>query len=83
MPRATAEFSSAGLNVTPAPTAVTAGSSLSVHPLDWLPSMGALQGSYYALYELLAEAVRRVRETFEASPRNDKASRALYNALRS
>jgi uncharacterized SAM-binding protein YcdF (DUF218 family) len=68
MPRATAEFASAGLQVTPAPTAVTAGSPFSAHPLEWLPGMGALQGSYYALYELLAEAVRRVRETFEASP---------------
>ena len=61
MPRATAEFASAGLHVTPAPTALTGGSPLSAHPIEWLPGMSALQGSYYALYELLAEAVRRVR----------------------
>jgi len=27
-------------------------------PFDFLPSVGALQGSYYALHELLANAVR-------------------------
>jgi uncharacterized SAM-binding protein YcdF (DUF218 family) len=59
MPRATAEFASAGLHVTPAPTAVTVGSPLSAHPVEWLPGVSALQGSYYALYELLADAVRR------------------------
>jgi uncharacterized SAM-binding protein YcdF (DUF218 family) len=67
MPRATAEFATAGLHVTPAPTAVTVGSSVSTDPLDWLPGMSALQGSYYALYELLAEAVRRVRELLQPS----------------
>lgn len=61
MPRARAEFAAAGLEVIPAPTVVALGASFSAHPLDWLPGMGALQGSYYALYELLAEAVRRVR----------------------
>jgi uncharacterized SAM-binding protein YcdF (DUF218 family) len=67
MPRATAEFATAGLHVTPAPTAVTVGSTVSTDPLDWLPGMNALQGSYYALYELLAEAVRRVREILQPS----------------
>ena len=61
MPRARAEFAAAGLHVIPAPTVVALGASFSAHPLDWLPGIGALQGSYYALYELLAEAVRRVR----------------------
>jgi uncharacterized SAM-binding protein YcdF (DUF218 family) len=56
MRRARAEFEAAGIAVVPAPTyiphAVAAG------PLDYLPSVVALQGSYYALYELLANAVR-------------------------
>jgi uncharacterized SAM-binding protein YcdF (DUF218 family) len=62
MPRASAEFASAGLRVTPAPT-VIAGERFSFElALELLPSMSALQGSYYALYELLAEAVRRLRQ---------------------
>lgn len=61
MRRAVAEFASAGLQATPAPT-VIAGERLRVeHALDVLPGMGALQASYYALYELLADAVRRMR----------------------
>jgi uncharacterized SAM-binding protein YcdF (DUF218 family) len=60
MPRASAEFASAGFQVTPAPT-VIAGERLTFElPVELLPSMSALQGSYYALYELLAEAVRRL-----------------------
>jgi uncharacterized SAM-binding protein YcdF (DUF218 family) len=61
MPRASAEMASAGLQVTPAPTAVQAERIRYAHPLELLPSMSALHGSYYALYEFLAEAVRRVR----------------------
>lgn len=84
MPRATAEFASAGLEVTPAPTAVSAGSPWSGHPVEWLPGIGALQGSYYALYELLAETVRRVREALSqngtAGPRHE-ASRGRARAI--
>jgi uncharacterized SAM-binding protein YcdF (DUF218 family) len=61
MPRATAEFASAGLHATPAPTAVTADIFRFDHPIELLPRMSALQTSYYALYELLADAVRRLR----------------------
>jgi uncharacterized SAM-binding protein YcdF (DUF218 family) len=60
MPRATAEFASAGLQVTPAPTAVAAERVSVDHPIELLPAMSALHGSYYALYELLAGAVRRM-----------------------
>jgi uncharacterized SAM-binding protein YcdF (DUF218 family) len=64
MPRASAEFASAGLQVTPAPT-VGAGDRLAFdHPVELLPSMSALQGSYYALYELIAGAVLRLRPAF-------------------
>ena len=67
MPRASAEFATAGLQVTPAPT-VLAGQDLSFdHAFELLPSMSALQGSYYALYELLAETVRRLRQAFTGS----------------
>ena len=43
--------------VVPAPTVLPRFSITT--PLDLLPSMGALQGSQIALYELLANAVRR------------------------
>ena len=67
MPRASAEFASAGFQVTPAPT-VIAGQDFSFdHAVELLPSMSALQGSYYALYELLADAVRRTRQVFTGS----------------
>jgi uncharacterized SAM-binding protein YcdF (DUF218 family) len=55
MPRATAEFAAAGLEAIPAPTGI-----LAPHYgawMDYVPSVDALQGSYYALYELFANAV--------------------------
>jgi uncharacterized SAM-binding protein YcdF (DUF218 family) len=55
--RARAEFEAAGLEVVPAPTVLPRFGITT--PLDLLPSMGALQGSQVALYELLANAVRR------------------------
>jgi uncharacterized SAM-binding protein YcdF (DUF218 family) len=54
--RARAEFEAAGLEVVPAPTVLPRFGMTT--PLDLLPSMGALQGSQIALYELLANAVR-------------------------
>jgi uncharacterized SAM-binding protein YcdF (DUF218 family) len=67
MPRASAEFAAAGLQVTPAPTVIT-GQDLSFdHAIELLPSMSALQGSYYALYELLGETARRLRQAFTGS----------------
>jgi uncharacterized SAM-binding protein YcdF (DUF218 family) len=58
MPRAIAEFDSAGLRVIAAPTAVIGDEPADAHPLDWLPGMTALRGSYFALYELLASVAR-------------------------
>jgi uncharacterized SAM-binding protein YcdF (DUF218 family) len=55
MPRAKAELTAAGLQVTLAPTGIP---NTGFDARDLLPSMGALQLSYYALYELLANAVR-------------------------
>jgi uncharacterized SAM-binding protein YcdF (DUF218 family) len=58
MRRASAEFAAAGLEVVPAPTVVPNEFSVT-SPFDFLPGMSSLQASYYALYELLANAVRR------------------------
>ena len=58
MPRAKAEFAANGSVVVPAPTGLPRGESDS--PLDFMPSLSALQGSYYAIYEMLALAVMRV-----------------------
>lgn len=57
VPRAKAELAAAGLQVTLAPTGIPGGG---FDLRDLLPSVGALQQSYYALYELLANAVRAV-----------------------
>jgi uncharacterized SAM-binding protein YcdF (DUF218 family) len=67
MPRASAEFASAGFQVTPAPTVISKQDFSFDHAVELLPTMSALQGSYYALYELLAEAVRRLRQAFTGS----------------
>ena len=61
MPRAKAEFSAAGVQAIAAPTVVTAQKFSFDHALELLPSMSALHSSYYALYELLAGAMRRLR----------------------
>ncbi|HYT98283.1 MAG TPA: YdcF family protein [Casimicrobiaceae bacterium] len=60
MPRATAEFAAAGLATIPAPTGVLPPPEPSVL-LDYVPSVEGLQGSYYALYELYANAARHWR----------------------
>lgn len=55
IPRATAEFRREGLEVIAAPTGIpTRGSD---GTLEFVPTIAGLQGSYYALYELLANAV--------------------------
>lgn len=56
MPRARAEFEQAGLEVVPAATGLASDEPIT--PADFVPSVAALQGSYYALYELLANRVR-------------------------
>lgn len=56
VPRAKAEFEAAGLQVIPAPTHVSEFSVDS--PLDFMPNMAALHGSYYVCYELLAGVAR-------------------------
>lgn len=56
MRRAIAEFAAVGIEVVPAPTGKRGSAGRSV--LDFLPSIGGLQGSYYATYEILANLVR-------------------------
>jgi len=58
MRRATAEFAAAGIATVPAATGIP--SDRPVRVLDYLPGISGLQGSYYALYEILGNAVRVV-----------------------
>jgi len=56
MPRARAEFAAQGIEAIPAPTGIP---SAKIDMLvDVLPSMAALQSSYFALYEIIANVVR-------------------------
>ena len=54
VPRAKAEFEAAGLQVIPAPTYVPVFALEGL--VDLIPNMASLHGSYYACYELLANA---------------------------
>ena len=58
MRRAAAEFADAQIETIPAPT----GGSFEHpdSPLDFLPSMSGLRGSYYALYEISANIARAI-----------------------
>ena len=57
MRRATAEFAAAGIATVPAATGLPARE----HRVgEYLPGVGGLQASYYALYEILANVVRFV-----------------------
>ena len=56
MPRAVAEFADAGITAVPAPTGLPSrGDAV---PMDFVPSVAALQRSHDALYEMLANFVR-------------------------
>jgi uncharacterized SAM-binding protein YcdF (DUF218 family) len=56
IPRARAEFAAQGVETIAAPTGIVALHFTS--PFDYLPSVAGLQSSYYALYEMLANAMR-------------------------
>lgn len=58
MPRASAEILSQGLEVIRAPTGISGPTVDS--PIQWVPGLGALEGSYFALYELLAGTAQRI-----------------------
>jgi uncharacterized SAM-binding protein YcdF (DUF218 family) len=58
LPRAAAEFADEGIETIKAPTGIPARDFDT--PLMLVPSIAGLEGSYYALYEILANAVFRV-----------------------
>ncbi|MEO8751681.1 MAG: YdcF family protein [Casimicrobiaceae bacterium] len=64
MPRARAEFARAGIDVIPAPTGTPQAKYDA--PLDYLPGIAGLQGSYYAVYEILANAVLWITSAWSA-----------------
>jgi uncharacterized SAM-binding protein YcdF (DUF218 family) len=71
MPRAKAEFAAQGIETIPAPTGIPSGEYDTL--LDLLPSLGALQSSYFALYEIVANVVRWLALNFSvrnADPRH-------------
>ncbi|MEO8739666.1 MAG: YdcF family protein [Casimicrobiaceae bacterium] len=59
IPRAKAEFAAAGIEIIAAPTGIPATGSDTF--LDYLPGIGGLHTSYYAIYEILANLVRLIR----------------------
>jgi uncharacterized SAM-binding protein YcdF (DUF218 family) len=58
MPRAKAEFAAQSIEAIAAPTGIPNGEFDTL--LDVLPSMAALQGSYFALYEIFANVARSI-----------------------
>jgi uncharacterized SAM-binding protein YcdF (DUF218 family) len=56
MPRAKAEFAAQGIEAIAAPTGIPSREIDT--PLDVLPSLAALRGSYFALYEIFANVAR-------------------------
>jgi uncharacterized SAM-binding protein YcdF (DUF218 family) len=58
MPRAKAEFEAAGFEVMPAPTMISSNAFGGLG--DLIPEARSLESSYYALYEMLGNAVRRI-----------------------
>jgi len=56
MRRARAEFAAAGIETIPAATYIPSAEAVTL--FDYLPSMGGLRTSYYAVYEILANLVR-------------------------
>jgi len=57
MPRAVAEFADEGMETIRAPTGIPVWDPNA--PLQFVPSIAGLEGSYYALYEILGNLVRR------------------------
>ncbi len=56
MLRARAEFAAEGIETIPAPTGIPSVKDATL--FDYLPSLGGLRTSYYAVYEILANLVR-------------------------
>ena len=64
MPRAKAEFAAQGIEAIPAPTGIPSGEYDTLP--DLLPSVSALQSSYFALYEIFANVARWIMLNFSA-----------------
>jgi uncharacterized SAM-binding protein YcdF (DUF218 family) len=60
MPRAVAEFADEGIETIKAPTGVPAWD---FEPLMLVPSLAGLEGSYFALYEIFANVVLRIKRS--------------------
>ena len=60
MPRARAEFAAAGIETLPAPTGIP--SARPDRLSDYVPGIAGLHTSYYAVYEILATTVLRLRQ---------------------
>ncbi len=72
MPRARAEFAAQGIDALPAPTGIPSRQFYTA--LDVLPSLSALQGSYYALYEILANAARWIMSNVGTAKDSERRS---------
>ncbi len=59
--RARAEFAAQGIETIPAPTGMTGQEGGGA--LDFVPGMAGLMGSYYAIYEILANALLELRQS--------------------
>jgi uncharacterized SAM-binding protein YcdF (DUF218 family) len=76
--RARAEFEASGLEVIPAPTAISTIAFVS--PLDFLPSMGALQMSHHAAYEWIAILWRALTTMSDQRQRHNPPRSSDYRA---
>lgn len=65
MKRATAEFAAAGIETIPAPTGIRTDAPATWR--DFVPGMAGLQQSYYALYEILGNLARPVRDLLRST----------------
>jgi uncharacterized SAM-binding protein YcdF (DUF218 family) len=79
MPRARAEFAAQGIEAIPAPTGIPSGELDT--PLDILPSLAALQSSYLALYEILANVARWITLRIEPPMSQNSALISLFSRV--
>ena len=63
MLRARAEFADVGIETIPAPLGIPSAEINSI--FDFLPSIGGLRNSYYAIYELLGNLVRLLSRAYQ------------------
>ena len=66
MPRASGEFEAQGIAIIKAPTGIAASDDGGL--LDYVPSIAGLLGSYYAIYEIVANGIRLAASVAQAVP---------------